>query len=324
MLTFAEACKPTGLTIGTTYPFATSSASQYAVDGSTSDCNCGSFPGIGNASIYRGSGCYRAIPGAGSTTSGTQFFVKFDGGDCPGAPAPPPCQPSCDGTVSENRVATTVGLAGVTSAQFTIAVQNVFRGNILDQYLGCTSPNPSTGYCDRTTDELAMFYFGAITDNPARRSASLSVQFFVDSGSAPQSSAVSALGDYLSGDFFSDFQAQLATAGLSSQFPVTGVSVISSPQSPGALGPPIGPAVNPPPSPPGSSSSGLSAGAIAGIAIGAVVAVFLIVGIVYYFVRSDGESHDDCDDSSAVKGSVSTDVPSMGNDEIMDDETVKI
>jgi len=60
--TMGEACVPTGLVLGQTYPFPAANASQYAVNGNVSTCACGAG-GAYPAAIYRqGPGCYIAFP----------------------------------------------------------------------------------------------------------------------------------------------------------------------------------------------------------------------------------------------------------------------
>lgn len=80
--TFAEACVPPGLVVQQTYPYPTINQSAYFAQGTSGSCGCGAngfFP-----SVYRGAGCYYAIP-----SGDNQFFVKFDG-TCPAPPPPPP------------------------------------------------------------------------------------------------------------------------------------------------------------------------------------------------------------------------------------------
>jgi hypothetical protein len=71
-VTFAEACVPSGLVLEKTYPFPAADASKYAENGTPKTCGCGAngaFP-----SIYKGAGCYVAVP-----SSTTAFYVKFSG-----------------------------------------------------------------------------------------------------------------------------------------------------------------------------------------------------------------------------------------------------
>jgi len=197
--------------------------------------------------------------------------------------------------------------------QFTDSVKAVFKGNILDKFLGCTSPDSSTGYCSRTSSELAMFQFGAISNVDYRRETGLSVGFFLDNGVALDATTLASLNSYLSdassSGFGSEFQAQILTNNLGSAFPFTGSVKVVSPLSSGG-------------SPSPSADDGLSTGAIIGIVLGVVAAVAILLVIAWCICnRRSSADPADFPADGAVKSTVTTtDLPTMGAEEVKEDE----
>jgi len=174
-------------------------------------------------------------------------------------------------------------LAGVTKDQFTgprmesTAIQLAFKTAIVG---GMPDPKPST-------DDVEFLKI----DQTSRRAAGLSIQFTVAVDDPTKAAAIldTFLKDSGTNGFLTALKAAVEAQGLTSVFPVTGVTVTQSPttHTSGSSS-----------APSSSSSSGLAGWAIALIVIACAIVVLGIVGGVVFAVF--GRTHNKHEDNMAV------------------------
>lgn len=268
----AEACVPTGLSIGNGYPFVSSLKSNYTSNASLTDCNCGDD---GYASIYRGAGCYVAIP-AGGNTSVT--YVNFDGISGCGEAPPEISQTISFSGAGFSALNYTGELQAYTERAYALSInittENLAGGTYIDGISALTSYAEQGRRQDSFNSILRTSFVQQAYDQ--------ALQDFVSQKALALASDLAI--------FTNNFVNNVGTpASISSGLTAAGIAdpIVPAPAT-RAPTPPCPPTGCPPTPAPtsSSSSSGLSSGAIAGIVIGSIVGVVIIVGIIAYFLMA--------------------------------------